>query len=37
VHVAAVTPAVIGGCQAQADLVLEHVRRRIDLDVHGPP
>ena len=37
VHVRAVAPAVVGRRQPQADLVLEHVRRRIDLDVHRPP
>ena len=26
-----------GAASSQADLVFEHVRRRIDLDVHGPP
>jgi hypothetical protein len=37
VHVQAVAPAVVGGRQPQADLVLEHVRRRIHQDVQGPP
>jgi hypothetical protein len=30
-------PAVVGGGQLQADLVLEHMGRRVDLDVHGSP
>ena len=37
VHVRASAPAVVGRRQPQADLVLEHVRRRVDLDVHRPP
>lgn len=37
VHVRAAPPAVIGVHQAQADLVLDHVRRRVGLDVHRPP
>ena len=37
VHVRAAAPAVVRGRQLQADLVFEHMRRRIDLDVHGPP
>ena len=37
VHVPAASPAVVGGCQPQADLVLEHMGRRVDLEVHGPP
>ena len=37
VHVRAAAPALVGRRQPQADLVFEHVRRRIDLDVHRPP
>ena len=37
VHVAAVAPALVRRRQLQADLVLEHVRRRIDLDVQRAP
>jgi hypothetical protein len=37
VHVGTVSPALVGRRQPQADLVCEDVRRRIDLDVHGPP
>ena len=37
VHVRALAPPVVGGHQLQADLVVEHMRRRVDLDVHGPP
>ncbi len=37
VHVGTAAPAVVRGRQPQADLVFEHVRRRIDLDVQGPP
>ena len=36
-HVRTATPAFVGGRQPQANLVFEHMRRRIDLDVHGPP
>ena len=31
------TPPVVGSGQPKADLVLEDMGRRIDLDVHGPP
>ena len=34
---AALAPALVRRRQLQADLVLEHVRRRIDLDVQRPP
>jgi hypothetical protein len=37
VHVRAEAPAFVGGCQPQANLVFEHVRRRIDLNMHGSP
>jgi hypothetical protein len=37
VHVRAGPPAVAGSCQPQADLILEHVRRGVDQDVHRPP
>lgn len=37
VHVRATAPVVAGGRQPQAGLVLEHMGRRVDLDVHGPP
>jgi hypothetical protein len=37
VHVGTAAPAIVGGRQLQADLVFEHMRRRIDLDVHGTP
>ena len=37
VHVRTATPAFVGGRQPQANLVFKHMRRRIDLDVHGPP
>ena len=36
-HVRAAAPALVGRRQLQADLVFEHVRRRIDLDVQRPP
>jgi predicted TIM-barrel fold metal-dependent hydrolase len=36
VHVRTAAPPVVGGCQLEADLVVEHVGRRVDLDVHGP-
>ena len=32
-----VAPVAVGCGQLQADDVLEHVRRRVDLDVHRPP
>ncbi len=37
VHVRTAAPAVARRQEPQADLVLEHVRRRIDLCVQGPP
>jgi hypothetical protein len=37
VHVRAAAPAVVRGHQPQADLVVEHMRRRVDPEVHGPP
>jgi len=37
VHVRTATPAFVGGRQPQANLIFEHMRRRIDLDMHGPP
>src|SRR5438876_2312 len=37
VHVRTATPAFLRTRQLQANLVFEHVRRRVDLDVHGPP
>ncbi len=37
VHVTPVPPVLGRVNQPQADLVLEHVRRRIDQRVHGPP
>jgi hypothetical protein len=37
IHVRASTPTVVRGHQSQADLVLEHVGRRIDEKVHRPP
>ena len=36
-HVGPVAPVAVGCGQLQADDVLEHVRRRVDLDVHRPP
>ena len=37
VHVGPLAPTVVGAGQLQADLVFEYMRRRVDLDVHGPP
>src|SRR5262249_20958135 len=37
VHVRPVPPAVRRAGQPQPDLILEHVRRRVDLDVQRPP
>jgi hypothetical protein len=37
IHVWPTPPAFVGGCQAQANFVVEHMRRRIDAEVHGPP
>ena len=37
VHVRALAPAFVRGDQPQPDLVFEHMRRRIDLDMQGPP
>jgi hypothetical protein len=37
VHVRAAAPAIVWGNQPEANFVLEHVRRRIELEVHGPP
>ena len=37
VHVGTAAPAIARGRQAQAELVFEDMRRRIDLDVQGPP
>ena len=37
VHVRTATPALVGSREPQTDLVVEHVRRRIDLDVQGAP
>jgi hypothetical protein len=37
VHVRAAAPAVVRSNQLEANFVFEHMRRRIDLDVHGPP
>jgi hypothetical protein len=37
VHVPALAPVRVRVGQLQADLVGQHVRRRVDLDVHGPP
>src|SRR5262249_18598900 len=36
-HAGTATPAFVGGREPQANLVFEHMRRRIDLDAHGPP
>jgi hypothetical protein len=36
-HVRTLPPAVVRARQPQADLVFKHMRRRIDLDVHGSP
>lgn len=37
VHVGTATPAFVRGREPKANLVFEHLRRRIDLNVHGPP
>jgi hypothetical protein len=37
VHVRTLTPIFVRRRQPQANLVLEHMRRWIDLDVDGPP
>ena len=37
VHVGALAPGVLGRRQPEADLVGEHVRRRVDLHVQRPP
>ena len=37
VHIRAAPPSVVGIGQLQPDHVLEHMGRRVDLDVHGPP
>jgi hypothetical protein len=37
IHVGPVAPVVVGLGDLQTDLVFEHMRRRIDLDVHGSP
>ncbi|GAA3369778.1 hypothetical protein GCM10017744_090860 [Streptomyces antimycoticus] len=37
IRVGAAAPVVVGGRQPQADLVVEYVRRWVDLDMHRPP
>jgi len=37
VHVRAMAPPAFWGHQLETDFIFEHVRRRIDLDVRGPP
>jgi hypothetical protein len=37
VHVRAAAPAVVRSHQLQANLVFEHMRRRVGLDVQRPP
>jgi hypothetical protein len=37
VHVRAAAPIIFWGDQPQADLVFEHMRRRVDPDMHCPP
>jgi hypothetical protein len=37
VHVRAVAPPVFRVRQLETDFIFEHVGRRVDLDVHGPP
>jgi hypothetical protein len=37
VHVRTVAPAIVRRRQPQANVVVQHMRRRIDLDVQGPP
>lgn len=37
VHVRAAAPVLVRGRQPQPDLVVDHMRRRIGLDVQGPP
>lgn len=37
VHIRAAAPTIFQGDQPQADLVFEHMRRRIDLDMHAAP
>src|SRR6185295_8635563 len=37
IHVLPVAPAVLRQRQLETDLVLEYVRRRIELNVHGAP
>src|SRR5437870_10541989 len=36
-HIGAAVPVIVGGRQPQTDLVFDHMRRRIDLDVQGSP
>jgi len=37
VHVWTAPPAFIRSRQLEANFVFEHMRRRVELDVHGPP
>jgi hypothetical protein len=37
VHVGAAVPVLVRSRQPQPNFVFEHVRRRVDLDVHRPP
>ncbi len=37
VHVRPAAPAILRRRQLETNFVLKHVRRRIDLDVQGPP
>ena len=36
-HIRTAAPSFVWSSQLEADFVFEHVRRRIDLDVQGPP
>ena len=37
IHVRTLAPAFLRGRQLETDLVFEHMRRWVDLDVQGPP
>ena len=37
VHVRTLPPALLRGREPQPDFILEHMRRRVDVHMHGPP